>query len=38
MPDFCVNCNPEPAGEHEVHSVDLACDSLFPRLKTALSP
>ncbi len=28
MPNFCVNKNAQPTGEHEVHNLDAGCDHL----------
>jgi hypothetical protein len=28
MPDFCVNKNAQPSGEHEVHNLDAGCFNL----------
>ena len=28
MPTFCVNKNPQPTGEHEVHNLDGGCTHL----------
>lgn len=28
MPSYCVNRNPQPSGEHEVHNLDAGCADL----------
>ena len=28
MPNFCVNKNAQPTGEHEVHNLDAGCNHL----------
>ncbi len=28
MPNFCVNTNAQPTGEHEVHNLDAGCGHL----------
>ena len=28
MPNYCVNKNPQPTGEHEVHDLDASCSYL----------